>query len=115
MPAAPGPPPHKVISALPSFFALPVPPRRCAPGGVRQEREAVKLPTPDSSFEIAGRLTARHGTDAFAANFRWLHAGERDDLEFTSPLGQTVAMLSGDAQGVQLRSADGRVLTAGDW
>lgn len=115
MPAARGPPPHRLVRALASVCALVVALSGCAPADVRQQSEAVKLPTPDGSFEIAGRLTARHGGDAFAANFRWHHAGERDDFEFTSPLGQTVAMLSGDAQGVRLQSADGRVLTAGDW
>jgi len=88
----------------------------CAPAGIRPDTTAsIKLPVLATSFDVAGRLSARHGTDAFSANFRWHHAGERDELEFASPLGQTVAMLSGDAQGVRLQAADGRVLTAGDW
>ena len=115
MPAARGTPPHRLFRSLALLSALVIALGGCAPGGVRQESGAVKLPTPDSSFEIAGRLTARHGADAYAANFRWHHAAERDDLEFISPLGQTVAVLSGDSQGVRLRSADGRSLTAADW
>jgi len=87
----------------------------CAPAGIRPDTTAsIKLPVLATSFDVAGRLSARHGTDAFSANFRWHHAGERDELEFASPLGQTVAMLSGDAQGVRLQAADGRVLLMQD-
>jgi outer membrane lipoprotein LolB len=60
-------------------------------------------------------LSARHGGDALTVNFRWHHASRRDELELASPLGQTVAVLSGDASNVRLQAADGRVLTASDW
>jgi outer membrane lipoprotein LolB len=66
-------------------------------------------------YEIAGRLSARHDADAFAANFRWSHAGDRDELDLASPLGQTVARLTGDAGGVMLQTPDGKVETASDW
>src|SRR6266850_197408 len=65
---------------------------------------------PQTSFKVAGRLSARHGGDALSANFRWRHESERDELELASPLGQTVALLSGDASSVRLQGADGRVL-----
>jgi len=66
-------------------------------------------------YEIAGRLSARHDADAFAANFHWSHAGDRDELDLASPLGQTVARLMGDARGVLLQTPDGKVETASDW
>jgi len=66
-------------------------------------------------YEIAGRLSARHDADAFAANFHWSHAADRDELDLASPLGQTVARLMGDARGVQLQTPDGKVETASDW
>jgi outer membrane lipoprotein LolB len=86
----------------------------CAPIALERDGAAV-LPAPESSFEIAGRLSARHGADAFAGNFRWRHAGERDELALVSPTGQTVALLSGDQRGVQLQGSDGRIETASDW
>lgn len=67
------------------------------------------------AFELMGRLSARHGNDALAANFRWTHERERDELDFSSPLGQTIVRLSGDASGVRLQTPDGRVETASDW
>jgi outer membrane lipoprotein LolB len=97
-----------------AWFALAL--SACAPTGIRPNATGtIKLPALATRFDVAGRLSARHGVDAFSASFRWHHAGERDQLEFASPLGQTVAMLSGDAQGVRLQAADGRTLTAGDW
>ena len=68
-----------------------------------------------SSFEAAGRLSVRHGTDALTANFRWRHDGDRDEVDLASPLGQTIARLSGDRDGVVLRAADGRVVSGADW
>jgi outer membrane lipoprotein LolB len=115
MPAADGATPPAFSRALGPAWLLVVVLVACTPTSLRQDAGAVKMPTPESTFDVAGRLSARHGADAFSANFRWRHSNERDELEFASPLGQTVAILSGDAQGVQLRGADGRVVTAGDW
>ena len=115
MPAADGGTHLRLLRTLvPAWLALAL--AACAPAGIRPDATGtIKLPTLASSFDVAGRLSARHGADAFSANFRWHHTSERDELEFASPLGQTVAMLSGDAQGVQLQAADGRVLSAADW
>src|SRR5690349_15746144 len=86
----------------------------CAPVAL-QPTSAVKLPPPQDAFEVSGRLSARHGAQALAANFQWRHAGERDELELSSPLGQTIALLSGDGKAARLQSADGRVLSAQSW
>jgi outer membrane lipoprotein LolB len=86
----------------------------CAPL-TPQPPSAVKLPRVQDSFEVSGRLSARHGSSALAANFHWQHAGERDELELASPLGQTIALLSGDGATARLKSADGRVLDAENW
>jgi outer membrane lipoprotein LolB len=75
----------------------------------------VVFPPTRGSFEAAGRLSVRHGTDALTANYRWRHDGDRDELDLASPLGQTIARLSGGRDGVELRTADGRVVTGTDW
>ncbi|MGH8851244.1 MAG: lipoprotein insertase outer membrane protein LolB [Casimicrobiaceae bacterium] len=71
--------------------------------------------TPRASFELSGRLSARHGSHALSANFRWTHERERDELDLNSPLGQTIARLSGDSAGVRLQMSDGRLELAHDW
>src|SRR5208283_5419652 len=87
----------------------------CAPTALEHAGPSVALPAALPAFELAGRLSVRHGSDAAAASFHWWHAQERDELELASPLGQTVALLSGDSSQVRLQTADGRVSTAGDW
>ncbi len=67
------------------------------------------------TFEAAGRISLRHGAQALTANFRWLHQGERDEIDLASPLGQTLARLSGAPGAVSLRLADGSVASAADW
>ena len=71
----------------------------------------------DAPFAIDGRLSARRGRDAVAIAFSWIHAPPRDELVVSTPLGQSIAELDGDAsaQRVELRTADGRHDVASDW
>ena len=68
-------------------------------------------------FAIDGRLSARRGRDAVAVTFAWSHAPPRDELVVSTPLGQTIAELVGDASipRVEAKSADGRRDEASDW
>jgi outer membrane lipoprotein LolB len=67
------------------------------------------------TFEATGRISLRHGAQALTANFRWLHQRERDEIDLASPLGQTLARLSGGPGAVSLRLADGNIASAADW
>jgi len=69
----------------------------------------------DVSFELAGRLSARHGEAGVAAGFRWRHAPGTDELVLSTPFGQALARLSGGADGVVLERQDGGVARSGDW
>lgn len=95
------------VAALAAFVAA------CAtfPG----ERERIGVPVDDAAFDAAGRLSARHRSEAAAANFRWAHRDTGDELVLATPLGQTVAELAGDAARVRLTFPDGRVTEATDW
>src|ERR1700680_4533161 len=75
----------------------------CASTLTSHDASPFKFADTRTAYEIAGRLSARHDADAFAASFRWSHAGDRDELDLASPLGQTVARLMGDAGGGSLR------------
>jgi outer membrane lipoprotein LolB len=68
-------------------------------------------------FAAEGRLSARYGSNAATVHFTWSHRPPRDDLAVTSPLGQTIAELSGDATAgrVEVRTAEGRRDEAADW
>ena len=87
----------------------------CAPALVDRSAPASPLAAQAAAFELTGRLSARRGNDALSANFRWTHEQQRDELDLSSPLGQTIARLSSDASGVYLQTPDGRVETADDW
>src|SRR5260370_31579188 len=87
----------------------------CASTLTQHDASQFKFADTRTIYEIAGRLSARHDADAFAASFHWSHAGDRDELDLASPLGQTVARLIGDTRGVQLQTPDGKVETASDW
>jgi outer membrane lipoprotein LolB len=115
MPAADGGTAVRFSRALCQVWALAFAITACTPGVLRHDAGEAELATPATEFDAAGRLSARHGADAFSASFRWHHAVGHDELEFASPLGQTVAMLSGDVQSVRLQRADGGVLTADNW
>jgi outer membrane lipoprotein LolB len=66
-------------------------------------------------FDAEGRLSARRGGDGVSGQFVWTHDGARDRIVLSTPLGQTIARLSGDAAGVRVEASDGRVETASAW
>ena len=75
------------------------------------------VPFVDAPFAIEGRLSARRGSEALAANFVWRHAPPLDDLVLSTPLGQTLAEISADTSvpRYELRTSDGRREEANDW
>ncbi len=72
---------------------------------------------PDTPFALDGRLSARRDRDGVAANFTWIHAPPRDTLTVSTPLGQVIAELQGDASArrVTLTRSDGTTEQASDW
>jgi outer membrane lipoprotein LolB len=74
--------------------------------------DRVALATP---FAVEGRISARRGNDGVAGQFAWTHDGVHDRIALSSPLGQTIARLAGDGEGVQAEMSDGRVERASDW
>jgi outer membrane lipoprotein LolB len=66
----------------------------------------------DAAFEVEGRLSATRGADAITANFSWSHDVGNDRIDLTTPLGGTVARLTGDRDGAKIELSDRRVLRA---
>ena len=85
-------------------------PLQPAPESVAVDREALAAP-----FTAEGRLSARRGSEGIAGQFTWQHASSRDTIDLTTPLGQTIARLDGDTDGVRIQTSNGRVETAQDW
>ena len=85
-------------------------PLQPAPEQVPVDRAALAAP-----FTAEGRLSARRGNDGIAGQFTWQHESSRDRIELATPLGQTIARLEGDGNGVRVETSNGRVDTAQDW
>lgn len=57
---------------------------------------------PEASFRAEGRMSARRGNDGVAVHFDWRHAPDRDDFDVSTPLGQVVARMQRDGDGVRV-------------
>ena len=79
------------------------------------QRAFDEVDTTDIPFAIAGRLSARRGDAGVAGGFIWTHDLARDSIDLATPLGQTLARLTGDSQGVSVQLQDGRVERASSW
>ena len=66
------------------------------------------------SFELSGRLAVRHAEEHFSGHIRWRHTSTEDDILLSTPLGQGVARLGRDAQGVTLLTSDRKRYAAAD-
>ena len=66
-------------------------------------------------FQLDGRLSVRQGDMRHHVGIRWRHAGPRDEILLTGPLGQGLAELTRDAAGARLTTPDRKSLAADDW
>ena len=73
------------------------------------------LSAADTPFMLDGRISARRGDAGVAGSFAWRHDPSHDAIELSSPLGQTLAKLEGNASGATVRLSDGRTESAPDW
>ncbi|MDT3706813.1 MAG: lipoprotein insertase outer membrane protein LolB [Thiobacillus sp.] len=55
-----------------------------------------------SNWTLQGRIGVQAGEQSLSGNIRWRHRTDRDELLMTSPLGQGVARIVRDAEGVVL-------------
>lgn len=58
-----------------------------------------------SSFAFNGRVATKHNGERSSAGVRWTHRGAEDEILLLAPLGQTVARIFSDAQGVLLQES----------
>jgi len=72
------------------------------------------LPAPPSAFRLEGRVSLKANEESFSGGMTWRHAALQQELLLRTPLGQGVAELRGDAQGVELRDSEGRLHRAVD-
>jgi len=87
----------------------------CAAVGPREAANPAAGSVLAAPFDIDGRLSARRGSEGGAAGFSWVHRGASDEIDLVTPLGQTLARLTGDAAGARAQWPDGRTVEARDF
>ncbi len=68
---------------------------------------------PDAPFAFNGRVAVKQGEQHDSAGMRWVHRTTEDEILLLAPLGQTVARIHRDIDGVTL-DAPGKHYTARD-
>ena len=58
-----------------------------------------------SSFAFSGRVAIRHNGERTSAGVRWTHHGPEDEILLLTPLGQTVARIFSNSNGVLLEES----------
>jgi outer membrane lipoprotein LolB len=91
-----------VLALLQGCAGTPVEPIQTRPAQAEQ-----------APFAFNGRVATRHDDKTTSAGVRWTHRGVEDEILLLAPLGQTVARIKGDAQGVVLET-DGKYYAAKD-
>lgn len=72
------------------------------------------LAAPPGAFQLEGRVSVKANEESFSGGMTWRHAAVQQELLLRTPLGQGVAELRGDGQGVELRDSEGRLYRAVD-
>jgi outer membrane lipoprotein LolB len=57
-------------------------------------------------FVLNGRIAVKHDEERTSASLHWTHRPAEDEIFLFAPLGQTVARINRDAQGVTLDASD---------
>lgn len=60
-----------------------------------------------AAFAVAGRFSLRYEGKSYVGRLTWRHDGDRNELVLSSPLGQGMAEIVGDADGARLTRSDG--------
>lgn len=72
------------------------------------------LTKPPEAFRLEGRVSVKTGEENFSGGMVWRHGHQEENLLLRTPLGQGVAELRGNADGVTLKDSEGRTYAAGD-
>jgi outer membrane lipoprotein LolB len=102
------------VCAIPALLwgcaVLPLPPP--------DELEAASRPQAaaqaGTAFRLAGRIGVLHNGESFSGSLRWRHSVEEDEIFLLSPLGQGVARIVRNPEGVFLETAEGQTYRAED-
>jgi len=85
------------------------------PGFETQAPPPAFSPSPvPAAFRLEGRVSVRAGEESFSGGLTWRREAAGEELLLSTPLGQGVAELRGDREGMTLVDAKGRAHRAAD-
>ena len=70
--------------------------------------------SPDTVFDLSGRIAVKYGKEGFYGNLRWIHRKNSDEVWLLSPIGQTVAHIVTNPGRAILTSQDSKTYEAKD-
>jgi len=94
---------RKLFALLPALALF-----GCAAPMPREAPIAGTEPSLITGFQLSGRVAVKYDGQGFSGGLRWQRNGETDDMLILSPLGQGVARIQRDAEGVTLTAPDQR-------
>ncbi len=65
-------------------------------------------------WEFSGRMAVRLNEEAWSATMHWKQSGDNFEIRIIAPLAQGTALISGDGDGVTLKTSDNREYTDSD-
>jgi outer membrane lipoprotein LolB len=65
-------------------------------------------------FRLIGRVSVTGGKDSFSGGVQWHHTGTSDEILLLSPLGQAVAQIQRNSEGVYLTTSEQKTFYASD-
>ncbi|HMU64671.1 MAG TPA: lipoprotein insertase outer membrane protein LolB [Nitrosomonas sp.] len=65
-----------------------------------------------TNFDLIGRISVKTNNDGFSGGIRWQHKNHFHHLLLLSPIGQVVAQIAQDDQGIQLITSDQKIYYA---
>lgn len=71
-----------------------------------------ELVTASTDFSLIGRISAKTNKDGFSGGIRWQHKNHFHNLLLLSPIGQVIAQIKQDNQGIQLTTSDQQIFYA---
>lgn len=78
----------------------------CAVAPPRPQPMVRPVHVEQAAFALNGRIAVKHDGERSSSSMRWTHQPAEDEILLFAPLGQTVARIRRDAQGVVLDTAD---------
>jgi outer membrane lipoprotein LolB len=85
-----------VITSCASFYTIPD----------TKHIEYTKPHKIDNQFSLSGRFNIKSGRDVQYGNFNWYKESAIEELTFNTPLGQSIAKITIDSNGIVLYTAD---------